>query len=385
MCDNILSEPENAASDYKNYGDFELILNNIKRRKTRAVKVGGIVIGGGAPVSVQSMSSIDSRNFAAVYEQTRELECAGCDIVRIAVPEESCVGIFEYIKSRGVSVPLVADIHFDYRLAILSAENGADKIRVNPGNLGAPERLLAVAESCLKNGCAMRVGVNGGSAEKRFVEKYGGVTSEALAESALSYVHTLDAMGFFDTVVSVKSSDVKTMIEASRLIAAGCDCPLHLGVTEAGTARMGTIKNAVGIGSLLCDGIGDTIRVTLSAPPVDEVIAGRDILSACGYADSGIELVSCPTCGRTRIDLFGILQKLEPELYALDTKGKRIKVAVMGCAVNGPGEAREADVGIAGGDGEAVLFRYGKIVRKLGEADAAETLISEVRKIIEEN
>lgn len=356
----------------------------IKRRNTRAVKVGNILIGGGAPVSVQSMASVDSRNFAAVYEQTRELEAAGCDIVRIAVPEESCVGVFEYIKSRGVTVPLVADIHFDYKLAILSAENGADKVRVNPGNLGGEDKLLAVADVCGAHGVAMRVGVNGGSAEKKFVLKYGGATPEALAESALSYVHTLDKAGFYNTVVSVKSSNVKTMIDATRLIAAVCDCPLHLGVTEAGTARMGTIKNAVGIGSLLSDGIGDTIRVTLSTPPIEEIAAGRDILAACGYAESGIELVSCPTCGRTRIDLFGILDKLEPQLRALDTKGKRIKVAVMGCVVNGPGEAKEADVGIAGGDGEAVLFRRGETVRKFDEADLSRVLLSEIEKIINE-
>ncbi len=359
-------------------------MEKIVRRKSRAVKVGGIYIGGGAPVSVQSMSSRDSRNFDAVLAETLELQAVGCDIVRIAVPEEKCVGIFEYLKSNGVTVPLVADIHFDYKLALLSARSGADKVRVNPGNLGSIERLLAVADACGEHGVAMRVGVNGGSAEKRFVEKYGGATHEALAESALSYVETLDKHGFFDVVVSVKSSSVKTMIDATRLIASGCDCPLHLGVTEAGTARMGTIKNAVGIGSLLSDGIGDTVRVTLSAPTVDEVAAGRDILAACGYAQSGIELVSCPTCGRTRIDLFGILSQLEPRLNAIDTKGKRIKVAVMGCVVNGPGEAKEADVGIAGGDGEAVLFRRGTVIKKITEAEAPDVLIAELEKIVNE-
>lgn len=359
-------------------------MENIIRRKSRAVRVGDITIGGGAPVSVQSMSSRDSRNFDAVLSETLDLQSVGCDIVRIAVPEESCVGIFEYLKGNGVTVPLVADIHFDYKLALAAAKAGADKVRVNPGNLGGIDRLLTVADVCGEHGVAMRVGVNGGSAEKRFVEKYGGPTAEALAESALSYVETLDAHGFHDIVVSVKSSNVKTMIDATRLIAQGCDCPLHLGVTEAGTARMGTIKNAVGIGSLLSDGIGDTIRVTLSAPTVDEVAAGRDILAACGYARSGIELVSCPTCGRTRIDLFGILAGLEPRLRALDTKGKRIKVAVMGCVVNGPGEAKEADVGIAGGDGEAVLFRHGQIIRKIGEKDAGAALLAELEKIIGE-
>lgn len=359
-------------------------MENIIRRKSRAVKVGGIMIGGGVPVSVQSMSSKDSRNFEAVLAETLQLQGVGCDIVRIAVPEQSCVGIFEYLKANGVTVPLVADIHFDYKLAVAAAKNGADKVRVNPGNLGSIDRLLTVADVCGENGVAMRVGVNGGSAEKRFVEKYGGATSEALAESALSYVDTLDAHGFHDIVVSVKSSNVKTMIDATRLIAKGCDCPLHLGVTEAGTARMGTIKNAVGIGSLLSDGIGDTIRVTLSAPTVDEVAAGRDILAACGYANSGIELVSCPTCGRTRIDLFGILSELEPKLRAVDTKGKRIKVAVMGCVVNGPGEAKEADVGIAGGDGEAVLFRNGTVIKKITEAEAPTVLFSELEKIINE-
>ncbi len=359
-------------------------MENIIRRKSRAVKVGGITIGGGAPVSVQSMSSRDSRNFDAVLSETLDLQSVGCDIVRIAVPEESCVGIFEYLKANGVIVPLVADIHFDYKLALAAAKAGADKVRVNPGNLGSIDRLLTVADVCGEHGVAMRVGVNGGSAEKRFVEKYGGPTAEALAESALSYVETLDSHGFYNTVVSVKSSNVKTMIDATRVIAQGCDCPLHLGVTEAGTVRMGTLKNAIGIGSLLSDGIGDTIRVTLSAPTIDEVAAGRDILAACGYARSGIELVSCPTCGRTRIDLFGILSELEPKLAAVDTKGKRIKVAVMGCVVNGPGEAKEADVGIAGGDGEAVLFRHGQIIRKIGEKDAGDALLAELEKIIAE-
>lgn len=359
-------------------------MENIIRRKSRAVKVGGIIIGGGAPVSVQSMSSKDSRNFEAVLAETLQLQGVGCDIVRIAVPEMSCVGIFDYLKYNGVTLPLVADIHFDYKLAVAAAKNGADKVRVNPGNLGGTDKLLAVAEACGENGVAMRVGVNGGSAEKRFVEKFGGVTAEALAESALSYVDTLDTYGFHNIVVSVKSSNVKTMIDANRLIAKGCDCPLHLGVTEAGTARMGTIKNAVGIGALLADGIGDTLRVTLSAPTVDEVAAGRDIIAACGYAESGIELVSCPTCGRTRIDLFGILSKLEPKLRAVDTKGKRIKVAVMGCVVNGPGEAKEADVGIAGGDGEAVLFRHGQVVKKIAETEAPDVLLYELEKIINE-
>lgn len=359
-------------------------MNNIIRRKTRAVRVGDIIIGGDAPISVQSMSSRDSRNFEAVLAETKELETVGCDIVRIAVPEASCIGIFEYLKANGVKVPLVADIHFDYNLAISAAKAGADKVRVNPGNLGSIDKLLKVADVCGANGVAMRVGVNGGSAEKRFVEKYGGVTRDALAESALSYIDTLDRHGFHDIVVSVKSSNVKTMIDATRLIAAGCDCPLHLGVTEAGTARMGTLKNAVGIGSLLCDGIGDTIRVTLSAPTVDEVAAGRDIIAACGLAESGIELVSCPTCGRTRIKLFDILDSIEPRLRAVNTKGRRVKVAVMGCVVNGPGEAKEADIGIAGGDGEAVLFRHGEIVKKISEKDASTVLLEELDKIINE-
>lgn len=358
-------------------------MEKIKRRITRPVNVGAVTIGGGAPVSVQSMSSKDSRDFDAVFAETIELQNAGCDIVRIAVPEMSCANIFEYLKSKGITVPLVADIHFDYKLAIAAAKSGADKIRVNPGNLGGVDKLLSVADVCGQHGVAMRVGVNGGSAERKFVEKYGGATPEALAESALQYVHTLDGYGYHDIVVSVKSSNVKTMIEANRLIAAGCDCPLHLGVTEAGTARMGTIKNAVGIGSLLADGIGDTLRVTLSAPTVDEVAAGRDILAACGYAESGIELVSCPTCGRTRIKLFDILDELEPKLRAIDTKGRRIKVAVMGCVVNGPGEAKEADVGIAGGDGEAVLFRHGEVINKIAEADATKVLMSEIERIID--
>lgn len=355
---------------------------DIERRVSRAVAVGRITVGGGAPVSVQSMTNADSHDFAAVAAQTEELERVGCDIVRIAVPDRDCVGVFEYVKSRGIEVPLVADIHFDYKLAVEAARRGADKVRVNPGNLGGEDKLLAVADVCARHGVSMRVGVNGGSAERRFVEKYGGVTPEALAESALSYIDTLHKHDFYDIVVSVKSSNVKTMIAATRLIAAGCDCPIHLGVTEAGTVRMGTIKNAVGIGALLSDGIGDTIRVTLSTPPADEVPVGRDILRACGYAEDGIELISCPTCGRTQIDLLGILDVLEPKMAKINTRGKKIKVAVMGCAVNGPGEAKEADVGIAGGRGEAVLFRRGEVVGKIREDEAVDVLLSEIEAFL---
>ncbi len=355
----------------------------ITRRASRAVRVGGITIGGDAPISVQSMANRDSHDFAAVAEQTELLFARGCDIVRIAVPDESCVPVFEYCRERGITGPLVADVHFDYKLAVAAAARGADKVRVNPGNLGGTDRLLAVAEACGEHGVAMRVGVNGGSAEKKFVEKYGGATPAALAESALSYVETLYKHDFYDIVVSVKSSNVKTMIDSTRMIAANCDCPLHLGVTEAGTARMGTLKNAVGIGSLLCDGIGDTIRVTLSAAPEDEIPAGRDILRAVGIFDSGIELVSCPTCGRTQIDLLGLLERLEPRLDAIDTRGKRIKVAVMGCVVNGPGEARDADCGIAGGRGEAALFCRGRVVGKVSESGAEDALIDEIRRIID--
>lgn len=359
-------------------------METIERRKTRAVTVGNVTVGGGADISIQSMCCRDSHDFEAVLCQTKSLADAGCEIVRIAVPDKSCVGVFEYIKSRGVTVPLVADIHFDYRLAVLSAGAGADKVRVNPGNLGEIDRLYAVADACREHGVAMRVGVNGGSAEKKFVERYGGVTPEALADSALSYIDALDTYGFHDMVVSVKSSDVNTMIRAVKLVAGRCDLPIHIGVTEAGSVRMGTVKNAVGIGALLTDGIGDTVRVSLSAPPELEISAARDILSACGYSRGGVEIVSCPTCGRTAIDLFGILASLEPRLEKIDTHGIKIKAAVMGCAVNGPGEAREADVGIAGGRGEAVLFRHGEIVSKISEADAADVLVAEIEKIINE-
>ncbi len=357
-------------------------MSEIVRRKSRAVNVGGVIVGGGAPVSVQSMTNADSHDFAAVARQTAELVSVGCDIVRVAVPDKDCVGVFEFIKEQGIKVPLVADIHFDYKLALAAAERGADKVRVNPGNLGGLDRLLEVADVCAAQGVAMRVGVNGGSAEKKYVEKYGGVTPGALAESALSYIDMLHKHDFYDIVVSVKSSNVKTMIEATRLIAANCDCPIHLGVTEAGTVRMGTIKNAIGIGSLLSDGIGDTIRVTLSTPPCDEVPVGRDILRACGLCDDGIELVSCPTCGRTQIDLLGILNVLEPELSKIDTHGKKLKVAVMGCVVNGPGEARDADIGIAGGKGEAVLFRSGEVVGKLRENEAVPALLREIGELV---
>ncbi len=359
-------------------------MDKIMRRKTRTVNVGGVKIGSGHDISIQSMCSRDSHDFEAVYRQTKSLVNAGCEIVRIAVPDRDCVGVFEYIKSRGITVPLVADIHFDYRLAILSAEAGADKVRVNPGNLGEIERLYAVADACMAHGTAMRVGVNGGSAEKKYVAKYGGVTPQALADSALSYVDALDTHGFHDIVVSVKSSNVKTMTDAVRFVARGSDVPLHIGVTEAGSVRMGTIKNAVGIGALLTDGIGDTVRVSLTAPPEDEVYAARDILSACGYSRGGVEIVSCPTCGRTAIDLFGILKSIEDRIPEIDTHGFHIKAAVMGCVVNGPGEARDADVGIAGGRGEAVLFRHGEIVGKIREDMAAYVLISEIEKTISE-
>lgn len=355
------------------------------RRPTRSVRAGSLIISGTAPVSVQSMTNTDTSDFKATAEQTKALAEAGCDAVRIAVPDKHCVGIFEYIRQEGITVPLIADIHFDYRLAIESVRHGADKVRVNPGNLGGLERLFAVADVCAERNVPIRIGVNSGSIQKSLLEKYGSPTAEALAESALEYVRALEREGFYDIVVSVKSSDVMTMVEASRIVAENCECPIHIGVTEAGTPQRGTIKNAVGIGALLCLGIGDTIRVSLSSDPLLEVKAGRCILDACGLSSSGIDLISCPTCGRTKINLFDILSELENRLDEIDTKGKRIKVAVMGCAVNGPGEARSADVGIAGGNGDAVIFRHGEIIGRVTNSEAAEALIREIYNIINED
>jgi len=344
---------------------------------TRKVKIGNVTIGGGNRIAVQSMLSVPSTDIDGSVAQAVRLENAGCDIIRAAVPDMAAVSLIPAIKER-VKAPVVADIHFDYRLALACVDVGVDKIRINPGNIGGEERVRAVAEACGRAGVPIRIGVNGGSLDRDMLEKYGSPTAEALAESAEREMALLEKYGFDDIVVSIKSSSVKTMVDACRIVSERCDHPLHLGVTEAGTERMGIIKNAAGIGALLMDGIGDTIRVSLTADPEKEVAAGKDILRALGLSSDGPQLVSCPTCGRTRIDLVKLAGDVEK---ALSGCKKPIKVAVMGCVVNGPGEAREADVGIAGGDGCGLLFKRGEIIRKVPEDGLLAALMEEIERM----
>ena len=328
---------------------------------TREITVGDIKIGGGAPVSVQSMCNTRTDDVDATVAQILRLERAGCDIIRVAVPDMTAAKALAAIKKR-IHIPLVADIHFDYRLALAALDGGVDKVRLNPGNIGSTERVRAVARACEARHVPIRVGVNSGSVERELLEKYGGPTAEAMVESALNHARILEDVGFSDIAISVKSSTVSRTVAAYRLISQKCDYPLHLGVTEAGTETLGAINSAVGIGTLLNEGIGDTIRVSLTADPEREVEAGIAILKAAELRSGGVKLVSCPTCGRTRIDLVALAHEVEARLRSCR---KDITVAVMGCAVNGPGEAREADFGVAGGDGEGILFQKGKIVAKL--------------------
>lgn len=328
---------------------------------TRQIKVGGIPIGGGAPVVIQSMLNTKTTDVAASLAQIDQLKAAGCQIARLAVPNMEAAGGFAEICKES-SLPLVADIHFDYRLAIAAAEGGAAKIRINPGNIGGEDRVEAVVSVCKERCIPIRIGVNGGSLDKRLLEKYGHPTAEALVESAFDHLELLEKYGFRDTCVSMKSSAVPTMVAAARLFRSRCDYPLHIGVTETGPVRMGLMKSAMGIGALLLDGIGDTIRVSLTDDPVEEVYAAKDILKAAGLRKEGVNIISCPTCGRTQIDLIGLVNRVNEALKDCD---KPITVAVMGCVVNGPGEAREADIGIAGGDGCGMLFEKGVQVQKL--------------------
>ena len=344
---------------------------------TRQVHVGPMAIGGGAPVSIQSMCNTPTEDVDATVAQILRLEQAGCDIVRVAVPTREAAMAIPAIKSR-IHIPLVADIHFDYKLALLCINGGVDKIRINPGNIGSPDRVRAVADGCRERGIPIRVGVNGGSLEKDILRKYGGVTAEALAESALGHVRLLEDCGFRDVCISVKCSHVPVNMAAYRLLHERTDYPLHLGVTEAGTPDMGVLKSAIGIGGLLCQGIGDTIRVSLTDDPVKEVFAAMDILKAIGLKNDSPYLIACPTCGRTRIDLVGLAKQVEEKLRDVH---KPIKVAVMGCVVNGPGEAREADIGIAGGDGEGLLFKKGQILRKVPEDQLLTELMKEIDKL----
>lgn len=339
---------------------------------TRQITVGSVKIGGGAPVSIQSMLNTKTTDVEASLRQIRALAAAGCEIARLAVPDMEAAESFGKICAAS-PLPLVADIHFDYRLAIRAAENGASKIRINPGNIGGEDRVRAVADCCKMHHIPIRIGVNGGSLEKNLLEKYGHPTPEALVESAFSHIRLLEKFGFDDICVSMKSSSVPLMMQAYRLFSAQSDYPLHVGVTETGTEHMGVIKSAMGIGGLLCMGIGDTIRVSLTADPVREVYAARDILKAAGLRHDGVNIVACPTCGRTRIDLIGLAGRVEEALK--DCK-KPITVAVMGCVVNGPGEAREADVGIAGGDGVGMLFAKGQMLKKLPYEELLPALLS---------
>lgn len=338
----------------------------------KKVNVGGLTLGNGH-IYIQSMLNVPAEKVTESVKQAVQLEKSGCEIIRAAVPTLDDVRLIPALKE-AVNIPIVADIHFDYRIALACVDAGVDKIRINPGNIGSPDRVKAVADTCRKMNIPIRIGVNSGSLERHLLEKYGSPTPEALVESALGHVKLLNDCDFDDIVISIKSSDVKLMIAAYRLLAQQVDYPLHLGVTEAGTERMGMIKSAVGIGSLLCDGIGDTIRVSLTADPVKEIYAAKDILRACDMG-GGVQIVSCPTCGRTKIALIPLAEQVEKLCATID---KPIKVAVMGCVVNGPGEAREADIGIAGGKGEGIIFKKGKILRKVPEDKLLEELKKEI-------
>lgn len=345
-------------------------------RNTKEVKIGNKIIGGNNPILVQSMLNVICTDVEGNVSQAVRLEKAGCDIVRVSVPDLEAVRLIQKIKNK-INIPLVADIHFDYKIALECAEAGVDKIRINPGNIGSSDRVEAVARACRNKNIPIRIGVNSGSLDKEILKKYGGTTPEALCESALTQAKMLEKFDFNDVVISIKSSDVKKTIEAYRLVSERCNYPLHLGVTEAGGYKMGLIKSSAAMGSLLCDGIGDTIRVSLTDIPEKEVEAGHDILRAIGL-EKGVQIVSCPTCGRTKIDLISIAAQVEE---ALKTVKKDIKVAVMGCVVNGPGEAKDADIGIAGGDKCAVLFKKGEIICKVKENEIVTTLLSEIDKM----
>ena len=344
---------------------------------TKQIKIGNVLIGGGAPVTIQSMLNVPAENIDASVKQAKELEAAGCEIIRAAVPTLGDVKLIAALKEN-LSVPVVADIHFDYRIALECVSAGVDKIRINPGNIGSDDRVKAVADACNSKKIPIRIGVNSGSLEKNILEKYGSPTAEALCESALYHASLLEKFDFTDIVLSMKSSDVATMVKAYELASQKCEYPLHLGETEAGTERMGLIKSAAGIGSLLLHGIGDTIRISLTADPVKEIYAAQDLLKAIGIRKNGITFVSCPTCGRTKIDLIALANEAEEKLRGCK---KNLKVAIMGCAVNGPGEAREADIGIAGGNGVGLIFKKGEIIRKVSESELITELMKEIDKM----
>ena len=344
---------------------------------SRQMNIGGVTIGGGADITIQSMCNTATEDVAATVAQILRLEQAGCQIIRVAGPTMAAAAAIGRIK-KAIHIPLVADIHFDYKLALRCAAEGVDKIRINPGNIGAQERVRAVAEACREHHIPIRIGVNGGSLEKPLLAKYGGVTAQALVDSAMGHVRLLNDCGFDDICLSVKCSHVPTNMAAYTLLSRETDYPLHLGVTEAGTPEMGVLKSAIGIGGLLCQGVGDTIRVSLTADPVEEVAAAKRILQAAGIRKSGPDLISCPTCGRTKYDMIPIAREVERRLQGCT---KPITVAVMGCAVNGPGEARSADVGIAGGDGEGLLFRKGEVLYKVPQDKLVDALMAEIERL----
>ncbi len=355
------------------------------RRKTREISIGNVKIGGKNKIAIQSMTNTDTKNVDATLEQIKRLTSAGCDIVRITVPDEEAAETVRIIKGSGIRTPIVADIHFDYRAALKSAEYGVDKIRINPGNIGDEERVKAVVDACKRRNIPIRIGVNSGSVEKHILARHGAPTPEALCESAMYHAKILEKFDFYDTAISIKSSDVASMIKANRLVAESCDYPIHIGVTEAGDEHSGSIKSAIGVGALLCDGIGDTVRVSLTADPVKEIAAAKEILNSLNIeGQCGMNVVSCPTCGRTKIDLIALSERFKSAIKNEKLEDLPITVALMGCIVNGPGEAHEADIGIAGGVGEALLFKHGEISGKIPEAEIIPRLIEEIKKIKEE-
>ncbi|MCL0052092.1 flavodoxin-dependent (E)-4-hydroxy-3-methylbut-2-enyl-diphosphate synthase [Peptococcaceae bacterium] len=349
----------------------------MKRRKTKKIYVGDVAIGGDAPISVQSMTNTDTRDIESTVRQIHELEKAGCEIIRVAVPDEEAAEALKSIKEQ-ISIPLVADIHFSHRLALMAVEAGVDGLRINPGNIKLKHKVREIVEAAKDKGIPIRIGVNAGSLDQRLVKSFGGVNARAMVESALGHIGILESLNFFDIEVSVKASNILLMLEAYRMLAKEVDYPFHIGVTEAGTLEYGTVKSAVGIGILLSEGLGNTIRVSLTAHPKHEVRVGYQILKSLGLRQRGVEIISCPTCGRTEIDIISLAASVERKLENLD---KSIKVAVMGCVVNGPGEAREADIGIAGGKGYGLIFCKGKVIKKVKEHLLLEELVKEIEKI----
>ncbi len=347
-----------------------------KRRLSREVTVGNVKIGGNNPISVQSMTTTDTRDPKSTIEQIKRLEAVGCDIVRVAVPDMEAAKCIGEIKA-GVNIPVIADIHFDHRLALEAIEQGIDGVRINPGNIGSIEKVKAVVEKCKERNLKIRIGVNGGSLEKELLQKYGSATAEALVESALGHVKILEDLDFHNIVISLKSSDIYKTLEAYELISKKVDYPLHIGITESGSVKKGTIKSSIGVGALLLKGIGDTLRISLTGDPTEEIIVGKEILRSLDLLNDKIKVVSCPTCGRCNIDLINTVNEVESKISHMD---KNITVAIMGCAVNGPGEAREADIGIAGGKGEGLLFKKGEIVRKIKGDRLVEELLEEIEK-----